>query len=556
MATPLDRADISAARAPSSDRDRGALFSFARPALAAILAACEILVISYLFSFEADIPFWLHPVYWLRHLQLLLVASAVAWCLIAWPRRSEITELWARHDTARGWHLPLAANLALFIPLAFATTAFTLHAAAAPTPPWELFWLYCIPLAATGLSMVWLFAPVGLWLDLLRHQRIEILLALTAGVMLLLLSGLARSGWEAMAGLTLTLAYHLLGLYESGVHVDFAARSLGVGDFAVLIDQSCSGYEGMALVTTFLALFLWTFRATLRFPHALLLLPLGIAAIFALNIVRIAALVSLGAHVSPAVAADGFHSQAGWMAFLLVTIGMMVLAPRLSFFSRTQVVRQPTTDRGDRLLMACLVPFMALMAGSILASASAPYDAWMYVIKIAAAGVALLAFRDVYRDWIERVSMVAVAAGLVVGIVWVATAPAGPANPGSVNIAQWLSLQPTGLAALWLAIRAVGGIVIVPVVEELAFRGLLYRWIIARQFENVPFNRLSLAALAISSLLFGLMHQRWIAGMGAGVVFALLMVRSGRLSDAIWAHVAANAVVIGWAIATRQWSQL
>ena len=36
------------------------------------------------------------------------------------------------------------------------------------------------------------------------------------------------------------------------------------------------------------ALFLWVFRGTLRFPNALLLLPIGLVAIFVLNAARIA----------------------------------------------------------------------------------------------------------------------------------------------------------------------------------------------------------------------------------------------------------------------------
>jgi membrane protease YdiL (CAAX protease family) len=55
-------------------------------------------------------------------------------------------------------------------------------------------------------------------------------------------------------------------------------------------------------------------------------------------------------------------------------------------------------------------------------------------------------------------------------------------------------------------------------------------------------------------LLFGFMHQRWIAGSLAGAVFALVMYRSRRLSDAIAAHMAANAVVLHWAIAVRNWA--
>jgi exosortase/archaeosortase family protein len=50
------------------------------------------------------------------------------------------------------------------------------------------------------------------------------------------------------------------------------------------------------------------------FPKAFVVLPIGIGAIWLLNTARVAALVSLGAHVSPEVAIGGFHSQAGWIA--------------------------------------------------------------------------------------------------------------------------------------------------------------------------------------------------------------------------------------------------
>ena len=116
--------------------------------------------------------------------------------------------------------------------------------------------------------------------------------------------------------------------------------------------------------------------------------------------------------------------------------------------------------------------------------------------------------------------------------------------------------QPVWLAALWLGIRAIGSIVMVPIAEELAFRGLLHRWLISRRFETVEFAQFTWLAFIASSLLFGLMHQRWIEGALAGAVFALLMYRSGRLSDPMAAHMTANAVIVVWAIAARNWSLL
>jgi exosortase E/protease (VPEID-CTERM system) len=282
-------------------------------------------------------------------------------------------------------------------------------------------------------------------------------------------------------------------------------------------------------------------------------LPIGIGAIWLLNSARIAALVSLGAHVSPEVAVSGFHSQAGWIAFLLVAIGIMAIAPRLAVFANSGRRTAGEWSTSDRTMLAFLAPFMGLMAASIVMAASAPYDTWLYGLKVTAVGICLWAFRDIYLGLIAKVEPLALACGTTVGALWIVTAPVGEQGSG---IAAWIAAQPVGLATAWLTIRAIGSIVMVPIAEELAFRGLLHRWLISRRFETIGFAQFTWLAFIASSLLFGLMHQRWIEGTLAGAVFALLMYRSGRLSDPIAAHMAANAVIVAWAIATRNWSLL
>ena len=538
---------------------RRRLARFARPIMAIEIAGMEIMAISLLFSLDFNVPPWQNPVNWIRQLEMLVIMAAVARAIMMWPRRREISEVWVSASMpgtrGSGWGLPLAVNLTLFALLAASAVAFTWHSASVSEPPWGWFALFCVPLAATGLSLFWLFAPVAFWIELVQRQAREIAISLTAGALLLAAGAVAQTGWDRLADLTLTLSYKLLTLYEPAAAVDHGTKSLFVGEFQVIINQSCSGYEGMAMVAAFLGLYLWSFRKTMKFPNALLLVPLGIVSIYALNIIRIAALVSIGGHVSPDVAEGGFHSQAGWMAFLAVTLGFMALVPRSAFFSRDAA---PPVDRAygsDRTMDALLVPFMALMSASIVVAASAPYDTWLYGLKIAAAGVALFVLRSWYRGFVASVSLPAVGAGVVVGIAWIA-GDAGTSAPNAVDLGSWLAAQPPLLAVLWLAIRAFGGIVVVPVVEELAFRGLLYRWIISRRFETVPFDRFSLVALLVSSGLFGLMHSRPLAGALAGAVFALLMMRRGRLADAITAHVAANAVIIGWALTMSQWTLL
>jgi len=80
--------------------------------------------------------------------------------------------------------------------------------------------------------------------------------------------------------------------------------------------------------------------------------------------------------------------------------------------------------------------------------------------------------------------------------------------------------------------------------------------IISRRFELVGFSVFSWMALIISSAAFGLLHGRWLAAFCAGLIYALLMLRQGRLSDAIAAHMTSNAVIIFWAVWAQQWSLL
>ena len=180
---------------------------FARPFMAIELAGFEIMVISLLFSFESNVPYWQHPAYWIRHLQVFLIGAVVAWGIMIWPRRAEISELWASPTNGpltsagtpagkrgNGWGLPLAVNLALFAVLAAATFALTLHGSNSSGPPWGWLALYCVPLAATVLLVVWLFAPISFWNELLRRHPREVAIALAAGTLMLVASVIAQAG--------------------------------------------------------------------------------------------------------------------------------------------------------------------------------------------------------------------------------------------------------------------------------------------------------------------------------------------------------------------------
>ena len=80
-----------------------------------------------------------------------------------------------------------------------------------------------------------------------------------------------------------------------------AEFEIGTESFEVRVWPSCSGYAGVAMMTVFLAAYLWLFRRRLRFPAAFVLLPLGVGAVWLLNAVRLTLLIAIGSWGRPDV---------------------------------------------------------------------------------------------------------------------------------------------------------------------------------------------------------------------------------------------------------------
>ncbi|HET7409755.1 MAG TPA: CAAX prenyl protease-related protein, partial [Paracoccaceae bacterium] len=106
--------------------------------------------------------------------------------------------------------------------------------------------------------------------------------------------------------------------------------------------------------------------------------------------------------------------------------------------------------------------------------------------------------------------------------------------------------------AAWAVCRLLGTALVVPVVEELLFRSYLVEKLDLRARLG-PILGLTLA-VAVSTALFAALHDRWIAAAMSGLVFAGFALRRGRITDAIWCHAAANAVIGIYALISGQWS--
>ena len=307
----------------------------------------------------------------------------------------------------------------------------------------------------------------------------------------------------------------LLALVSEDVVCEPARSILGTDGFNVQIAPECSGYEGIGLVIAAFALFLCLFRRVLRFPQALLLLPVGVAAIWLCNALRIVALILLGAHVSPKMAVDGFHSQAGWIAFTVISLAMCAIALRLPWFAQRRVQKQAelcaeTSGPCRADTAAYLMPLLTMIAAAMITAAfSAGFD-WLYPLKIAAGLAALWWYRATYRGFVWSWSWFAILNGVVVFALWIVMERLS--THSGTALAKGLDSLPRFWAITWLAARVLGSVLVVPAARSLLFAATCCGGSSSRDFESVTYRSTPWWAVAISSLLFGLLHGHRLGG--------------------------------------------
>jgi exosortase E/protease (VPEID-CTERM system) len=409
-----------------------------------------------------------------------------------------------------------------------------------------------ICLVAGGAAMVTgalSFIPSAAWMTLFGSSGWVGFYAALAGAGACLIGRVGWWLWTPAARSTFDLVRILLRPFSSSLVADPARMLVGTQKFSVTIDPPCSGFEGAGLMLAFGLVWLWLFRRECRFPQAFLLVPAGVTAVWLLNSVRLAALILIGDAGAPAVAMGGFHSQAGWIAFNGVALGLALGTRRLRWFTKTS--SRPLREVNPAA--AYLMPFLAITAAAMVSRAAAADFEWLYPLRLIAAAAFLWIYREAYRKLNWRFDAVGVLAGVAVFALWIAPRLAVASGTNSAAAAA-LTALPFAPRAIWLACRLLAAVVTAPIAEELAFRGFLIRRVIDMDFESLDPRRYTWVAVAVSSVAFGLLHgSRWASGVIAGLVYAAVFLRRGRIGDAVAAHSVTNLLLAVWVATTGQW---
>jgi CAAX prenyl protease-like protein len=106
----------------------------------------------------------------------------------------------------------------------------------------------------------------------------------------------------------------------------------------------------------------------------------------------------------------------------------------------------------------------------------------------------------------------------------------------------------------FLAIRVLGSVLLVPVAEELFWRGWLMRWLIKKDFTSVPLGTWNASSFWLVAILFASEHgPYWEVGLAAGVIYNWWLVRTRTLADCILAHAITNGMLAAYVITRDAW---
>ena len=184
---------------------------------------------------------------------------------------------------------------------------------------------------------------------------------------------------------------------------------------------------------------------------------------------------------------------------------------------------------------------------------------WLYPITVIVVGALLARYWREYGELVKQTlpswaeAALAVIVGLVVFALWIRLD--APWMQLSEPAAAFAPVDANG-RLLWplIALRWVGASLIVPVMEELFWRSFLMRWIRSPRFETVLPQQVGLKAIVLTTFVFTLAHTLWLAAVIAGLAYALLYVRTGKLWVPIIAHAVTNGALGVWVVATGRWS--
>lgn len=180
---------------------------------------------------------------------------------------------------------------------------------------------------------------------------------------------------------------------------------------------------------------------------------------------------------------------------------------------------------------------------------------WVYPLQTILCGGLVFWFRREYR-W-HRLSGIgfAIAVALFVFVLWISPQVFFGFPSRMEGFDPGIFGSQPGLYWSTVAFRFLRLVVVVPLIEEIFWRGFLLRYLIAEDFVCVPFGSFSWLSFGAVTMLFALSHSKadWGAALVTGALYNWVAYRTKSLSACVLTHAVTNLLLGLWIMQTRQW---
>ncbi len=206
---------------------------------------------------------------------------------------------------------------------------------------------------------------------------------------------------------------------------------------------------------------------------------------------------------------------------------------------------------------------------------SVPYSLypWIYTAKLCATLIALFFVWPEYRPLMRSIGWKGISVGILGGILWIAICNLGwEQSKFHPLLKSWRleSLLGTGSRSafnpfvelkgstfgmlIYLGIRGIGLVLVVPVMEEYFLRGFVMRYLESDKWWNYPFGQATVLSAIVGTVVPMIMHPDEL--LAAAVWFSLITIlawHTKNLWECIAAHCATNLIVGAYVIAYGAW---
>jgi CAAX prenyl protease-like protein len=201
-----------------------------------------------------------------------------------------------------------------------------------------------------------------------------------------------------------------------------------------------------------------------------------------------------------------------------------------------------------------VAPFLLFMAFLVLEGWWPDQHYLLYIPKTFCVGAVILYYWRSLPTLTPRIPIISILIGLVGVVLWIGL------DPFLVHYDQPLlgrnpfHLYPPAEAWALFAVRLFGISVVVPIMEELFWRGFLMRWLIKEDFTAVPLGTYTPLSFFVTTAFFAAEHgPEWPLGLIVGLLYGAWFIRTKSLGSVILAHSVTNFLLALYCLQTNDW---